>query len=138
MKLLLDSSTNVCRVWIKNKARDYYFERELNRDMGRDILSFIKQCLGDVEASWSDIDSIGFFAGPGSFTGLRIGVTVLNTIADSLNIPIVAATNSDKSRYGEGADDWRDIVLQKLGNGDNDKIATVFYGAEANITKPRK
>ena len=64
----------------------------------------------------------------GKFYGLRIGLTVVNTLADSLNIPIVGAMG----------DNWRDLALDKLRSGENEKIVMPEYGATANITAPRK
>ena len=90
--------------------------------------------------AWQDLSGLAVFAGPGSFTGLRIGATIMNTLASSIDIPIIAATNSDFSVQNDenSTDDWREIARQKLANGENDKIALPFYGREARITKPRK
>ena len=52
----------------------------------------------------------------------------MNTLADSLNIPIVSAMG----------DNWRDLALDKLRSGENEKIVMPEYGAAANITAPRK
>ena len=71
---------------------------------------------------------IGVMKGPGSFTGLRIGLTVTNTLADSLSAPIVGATGED----------WRETALEKLRAGENEKIVMPEYGAVAHITAPRK
>ena len=136
MILFLDTSTEVCRVWLDEK----YFERELGREMARSTLAFLEEILQGEGVAWQDLNGLAVFAGPGSFTGLRIGTTIMNTLASSLDIPIVAATNSDFSAKNDenSADDWREIAHQKLANGENDKIALPFYGREARITKPRK
>ena len=136
MILFLDTSTEVCRVWLDEK----YFERELGREMARSTLAFLEEILQGEGATWQDLSGLAVFAGPGSFTGLRIGATIMNTLASSLDIPIVAVTNSDFSAQNDenSADDWREIARQKLANGENDKIALPFYGREARITKPRK
>ena len=136
MILFLDTSTEVCRVWLDEK----YFERELGREMARSTLAFLEEILQGEGVAWQDLSGLVVFAGPGSFTGLRIGATIMNTLASSLDIPIVAATNSDFSVQNDenSTDDWREIARQKLANGENDKIALPFYGREARITKPRK
>ena len=136
MILFLDTSTEVCRVWLDEK----YFERELGREMARSTLAFLEEILQGEGVTWQDLSGLAVFAGPGSFTGLRIGATIMNTLASSLDIPIVAVTNSDFSAQNDenSTDDWREIARQKLANSENDKIVLPFYGREARITKPRK
>lgn len=128
MILFLDTSTVNCRIWLGENI----FEKELNRNMARDILKFLEDSLENIGKDYKDLEGIGFFAGPGSFTGLRIGASVANTLADGLNIPIVAIKKEDED------DDWRQKAFEKLKNNENDKIALPFYGRDANITKPRK
>lgn len=128
MILFLDTSTGSCRIWLGENS----FKKELNRNMARDILKFLEDSLKNIGKDYKDLEGIGFFAGPGSFTGLRIGASVANTLADGLNIPIVAIKKEDEN------DDWRQKAFEKLKNNENDKIALPFYGRDANITKPRK
>ena len=128
MILFLDTSTGNSRIWLGENS----FEKELNRNMARDILKFLEDSLENIGKDYKDLEGIGFFAGPGSFTGLRIGASVANTLADGLNIPIVAIKKEDEN------DDWRQKAFEKLKNNENDKIALPFYGRDANITKPRK
>ena len=80
------------------------------------------------DSAWEDLSGIVIFRGPGSFTGLRIGITTANTIAYAREIPIVGATGEN----------WRADGLEKLKNNQNDKIVMPEYGAEPNITKPKK
>lgn len=75
-----------------------------------------------------DIEGIAVFQGPGSFTGLRIGLTVANTLAYGLGIPIVAARDPQ----------WLETGLKRLIVGADDKTALPFYGAEAHITEQKK
>ena len=128
MILFLDTSTGNCRIWLGENS----FEKGLNRNMARDILKFLEDSLENIGKDYKDLEGIGFFAGPGSFTSLRIGASVANTLADGLNIPIVAIKKEDED------DDWRQKAFEKLKNNENDKIALPFYGRDANITKPRK
>ena len=97
---------------------------DLGRTLARGLLKFLEEKTGDLH----DISGIGVMKGPGSFTGLRIGLTVANTLADSLNIPIVGAMGED----------WRETALSKLRAGENEKIVMPEYGAAAHITAPRK
>jgi tRNA threonylcarbamoyladenosine biosynthesis protein TsaB len=106
--------------------QDYSWESD--RTLAKWLLGYLDKILKEHDKTWTDISAIGVFEGPGSFTGIRIGLTVLNTIADSQQIPIVGARG----------DDWQDEVLAKIKAGKNEKIVLPFYDRGANITKPRK
>jgi tRNA threonylcarbamoyladenosine biosynthesis protein TsaB len=55
----------------------------------RDILPSISGLLEEAEITLSDLDAIVFGQGPGSFTGLRIAVGVVQGLAYGLDIPVV-------------------------------------------------
>lgn len=124
MILFLDTSGSKCKVWLD----DELFVWDAGRGLAKGILRFLEECLEKHSSSWEDLTGLVFMKGPGSFTGLRIGAVVMNTIADSENLPIV----------GEVGDDWREKAEQRLSAGKNDKIVLPEYGAEANITALKK
>lgn len=128
MILALDTSTPVCRLTLisSDVRRDY--EWDAGRDLADGLLKFLREKLAENGASWSDITGIAAYKGPGSFTGLRIGLTVLNTIADSSGVPIV----------GETGDGWLEVSLVRLSGGENEHLVMPLYGREPNITTPRK
>ncbi|MBR0488076.1 tRNA (adenosine(37)-N6)-threonylcarbamoyltransferase complex dimerization subunit type 1 TsaB [Candidatus Saccharibacteria bacterium] len=84
MKLYLDTSTKTTIL----KLDDQTYEWESGHDLAEQLLSFIRDKLSENQKTWSDITAITFMSGPGSFTGLRIGATVVNTLAHELNIPL--------------------------------------------------
>ncbi len=128
MILLLDTSTPTCKTyWIDGDVRSEE-SWQADRGLADKLIGYLRSQLHARSLTWSDIKGIGIYQGPGSFTGLRIGHTVMNTIADDLSIPIVGATD----------DNWIETVLRRLGDGENDGLVMPLYGREANITKPRK
>ena len=124
MIILLDTSTATCFLTVVDDETRQDFEWQAGRTLARGLLKFLEEKTGDLH----DISGIGVMKGPGSFTGLRIGLTVANILADSLNIPIADATGKD----------WREMALKKLHAGENEKIVMPEYGAAAHITAPRK
>ncbi len=128
MILLLDTSTPTCKLTLIDGDWRYDDEWQADRELAKKLLGYLDEQLRKNGKTWQDISAVGAFQGPGSFTGLRIGLTVLNTLADSESIPIVGATG----------DDWQAQALKRLNAGENDKIILPFYGSDANITKPRK
>jgi tRNA threonylcarbamoyladenosine biosynthesis protein TsaB len=128
MILLLDSSTPVCKVTFIDGDWRYDDQWQADRQLAKGLLGYLQEQLRKNDKTFADLSGIGVFAGPGSFTGLRIGLTVLNTIADSESIPIVGSTSED----------WQTATLEALQAGKNERIVLPFYGSDAHITKPRK
>jgi len=128
MILLLDTSTPVCKLTLIDGDWRYDDQWQADRTLARDLLAYLRDQLVKNNRTFTDITGIGAFRGPGSFTGLRIGLTVLNTMADAESIPIVGGTDAD----------WQDEVITKLSDGINEQIVLPFYGSDAIITKPRK
>lgn len=110
MKLYLDTSAPTTIL----KLDEQTYEWESGRTLARDLLKFIHEKLQANGKDWHDLTEIQFMSGPGSFTGLRIGAVVVNTLADDLKIPL-------KNHRGEKVD----LILPE-------------YGRPANITPPKK
>lgn len=128
MILLLDTSTPICKVTFVDVDKRASHEWHADRDLAEDLLGYLEKLLQKDGKSWKDISAIGVFKGPGSFTGLRIGMSVVNAIARVNNVPIVA----------QGGSNWIDAALKRLKAGEDEKLALPLYGRPANITKPRK
>jgi tRNA threonylcarbamoyladenosine biosynthesis protein TsaB len=128
MILLLDTSTPYCRLTLVKDSRRADYEWHADRQLADGLLAFLEEKLELNNESLTSIQGIGVMKGPGSFTGLRIGISVLNTIASDRGIPIV----------GVGGDDWQAEALSRLDQGEDDHIVMLEYGQPANITKPRK
>jgi tRNA threonylcarbamoyladenosine biosynthesis protein TsaB len=92
------------------------------------LLARIQDLCQKNELDFKDIQGIVGFKGPGSFTGLRIGLSVANALAYGMQIPIVDAKGSNWQRSG----------IAKLLSGYSQKIILPEYNSEPNITKPRK
>lgn len=128
MIILLDTSTPTAQMTVVLEGEETVYEWEAGRELAKGLIGWIESSLHEQQRAIGDISGIGVYAGPGSFTGLRIGITVANTLADSLGVAIVATTGGD----------WRNECLGRLRSGANDRIALPLYDREANITKPRK
>lgn len=105
-----------------------YHKWEADRRLAKELLTVIHEQLLAQKAEWAGISGVIVFEGPGSFTGLRIGITTADSIAYGNGVPIV----------GTQGDDWISTGLRRLAEGENDRLALPHYGAEANITLPKK
>ena len=128
MILAIDTSTPDCRVWLVDGEKRIEENWEAGRGLADGILKYLRELLSSAGYAWQDVEAIIVYRGPGSFTGLRIGLTVMNTLADTNGLPIVGET-------GEG---WLEDGLKRLADGESDGLVMPLYGLEPNITKPRK
>jgi tRNA threonylcarbamoyladenosine biosynthesis protein TsaB len=101
---------------------------QADRQLALGLLTQLETFLDEQGKTFNDLAGLFVYQGPGSFTGLRIGLTVMNTAAYAQNIPIVGTTG----------DDWHTAAAARLIAGENDQMVLPHYGAEARITKPRK
>lgn len=128
MIVLLDTSTPVCKLSFVDGAETYHHEWQADRELARGLLKYVYDQLQIQGKDWKNITGLAVFEGPGSFTGLRIGLTVMNTIAASESVPIV----------GTRGEKWQEQALTRLSSAENDQIVLPFYGSEPHITKARK
>ncbi len=80
MYVLLDTSTPVCKLTIIDEENRYEYQWLAERQMAAGLLKYIEECLEKHGASIGKVSGWSVFAGPGSFTGLRIGSATVNTI----------------------------------------------------------
>ena len=78
------------------------------------LLPMVAEVAKMIDLDWDTVDAIAVSGGPGSFTGLRIGASIVNTLAYELNIPLYTH------------------------KGEKVKIIVPDYGRGANISSPRK
>lgn len=102
-------------------------EWQSGRDLSEQIHQRIDVMLQKQTITMGSIGGIIVYEGPGSFTGLRIGMSVANALAYAYAIPVV--TSGDES--------WLQYGMSLLKKGEDFKIVTPLYGSEAKITLPK-
>ena len=101
MKILsVDTSANVATVAICEDDR-LICEQMTNtkKTHSQTLMPMIDNVLAQAEMEISDVDLIAVANGPGSFTGLRIGVSTVKGIAEALNIPVVGVSTLEGMAY---------------------------------------
>ena len=101
---------------------------EAHRQLAETMHIHIRELLSLQSIDLKQLGGIVVFRGPGSFTGLRIGVSVANAFGESLKIPIV----------GTEGNEWIAAGLSLLMSGADHKIVIPEYGALPNVSTPKK
>ena len=92
MILNIETATTNCSVSIAQEGLVVAFKEiaELNYSHAEQLHVFIQEVLLEAAISLSDIKAIAVSKGPGSYTGLRIGVSAAKGLCYALNIPLIA------------------------------------------------
>lgn len=106
---------------VVQRQKVWLAERTLARDLPGEVDNL-------VDGNYGQLTGVLVYQGSGSFTGLRIGITVANAVAYAQLLPIV--TTAGENWLADGVD--------QLNNGADNKIALPEYGAAPHITPPRK
>ena len=98
MKILgIDTSTKICSLGLveeNNILAEYNLSSYYQRTSSI-LVSTIKDMLEGVDLKLSDLDGIAVSIGPGSFTGLRIGLGVAKGLSYASSIPLLAIPTLD-------------------------------------------
>lgn len=103
---------------------------QAHRELSSTIHTKIDTVLKEAGLATKDLSGIVCFAGGGSFTGLRIGISVANALAASLQVPVCATTGSD----------WLESGASQIRSGSVPAgvFAEPVYDRPAAITPPKK
>jgi tRNA threonylcarbamoyladenosine biosynthesis protein TsaB len=94
MRLLaLDSSTEACSVAYYDNGSVHEIFDVIGRGHAEHLLQMIDRLLAECQVTLSAVDTLAFGAGPGSFTGLRIGAAMAQGLALAGDRPVVAVSS---------------------------------------------
>lgn len=98
--LQIETSTQNCSVALsKNGKTISVIENKTNFSHAEDLASFVDDILKLNHLSASQLTAIAVGKGPGSYTGLRIGVSLAKGLAFGLNIPLISVSSLQNMLY---------------------------------------
>ena len=135
MKILsIDTSSNLCTVAVledSNLIKEKILDDTKNHS--EKIMPVIAQILEEAKLKLSDIDLIVCDKGPGSFTGIRIGVATVMSFVDSLKIPAIGITSLEALAYNVIFNEENPSFICSLIDAKNDNVYFELYSCLSNI-----
>lgn len=91
--LVLDTATEACSVALFHQGKTISLDELSPRTHTQRILPMIDELLSQAGISLKQVEVLGFGRGPGSFTGVRVGVGIAQGLAMGAELPVVAVSN---------------------------------------------
>ena len=135
MKILsIDTSSNLCAVAVLEDAtlikENILYD---TKNQSEKIMPVIAQTLEEANLKLNDIDLIVCDKGPGSFTGIRIGVATVMSFVDSLKIPSIGITSLEALSYNVILNETKPSYICSLIDAKNDNVYFELYELKSNM-----
>jgi tRNA threonylcarbamoyladenosine biosynthesis protein TsaB len=134
--LHIETATKVCSVALSNDGQLIHAE-EINEDgysHGEQLTCLIEKCMQHAELTFQELAAISVSSGPGSYTGLRIGVSTAKGLCYALKIPLIAI-DSLVSLAVVGSKKYPHHVLCPMIDARRMEVYSAIYSSEFNLLK---
>lgn len=134
MKILaLSTSSNILSIAVSSNDKILsYFHKDIKNQHSSNIIEKVKITLNSANRDISDVDLFGVDIGPGSFTGLRVGVTAVKMAAKVLEKPVVGISSLDIIAAGmSGKEKLKSVIL----DAKRKKVYSIIYRNDKMISE---
>ena len=138
--LCIETGTDICSVGLSRDGELISLrESDEGRDHARNVALFVDELLRENDIAAEELSAVAVGMGPGSYTGLRIGVSFAKGLCYGLQIPRVAVGSLDSmvqvAREDHEAgiidvDNWNDAVLCPMVDARRMEVYTQMFDAQ--------
>ncbi|MGF1720315.1 tRNA (adenosine(37)-N6)-threonylcarbamoyltransferase complex dimerization subunit type 1 TsaB [Vibrio kyushuensis] len=122
--LALDTSTENCSVALTVGEQVFARSEVAPRDHTKKILPMVDEVLKEAGLSLADVDALAFGRGPGSFTGVRIGIGIAQGLGFGADLPMIGV--STLAAMAEGS--YRKLGHTKVACAIDARMSEVYWG----------
>jgi len=135
--LAIDTSSVVAAVAVMDNDRllgEYIINHK--KTHSQKLMPMVSELMSSLELKPSDIDVFAASSGPGSFTGLRIGITTIKAMAYAVKKPVIGVPTLDALAYNIPV---TESLICPIMDARNNQVYTALYrrerGTLTNITE---
>lgn len=122
--LAIDTATEACSVALWNDGETLAYYEVCPREHTQRILPMVEQVLSESEITLNSLDALALGHGPGSFTGVRIGISIAQGLAFGAGLPLIGI--STLNAMAEGA--WQKCGATKVIAAIDARMSEVYWG----------
>jgi len=137
--LLLETATSTCSVALADNGNILAFKEVDERNIhASHITLFIEEVMLSAEKKYSDLQAIAISKGPGSYTGLRIGVSTAKGLCYALDIPLIGIDTIEAMASGlmESFDIPDTALLIPMLDARRMEVYTGIYQKDMTVLEP--
>jgi len=99
--LQIETATSSCSIALANGGVVLGFKQVNQRNLHAEVITrFIEEIIATAGFKYADLDAIAVSSGPGSYTGLRIGISTAKGLCFALDKPLIAVETLDAMASG--------------------------------------
>lgn len=139
MILQIETATTVCSVAIAEEGKAITcVEVEQRNVHAEKITLFIDEVLHKAGKTYADVDAVAVSSGPGSYTGLRIGVSTAKGLCFALDKPLIAVETLSAMADGfvQQYDPGNDVLLCPMIDARRMEVFTAVFRVDGSPVKP--
>ncbi len=130
MEIAIDTSTNLSSIALSHQGRTITeMTWHSTQSHTVELVPNIVHLLNRTKMKLSSLDAVFVAKGPGSFNGLRVGVSTAKGLAFALGIPLVAISTLEVEAYPFA---FTKLPIRPIHNAGRDEIATALYQQQDN------
>ncbi len=138
MIICLETATNLCSVALCDASGVIALREDDSRSHASLVTVFIEELLREQGMKVKDLDAVAVSKGPGSYTGLRIGVSVAKGLAFGAGIPLIGVETTLSMCYGlilKGYGEDKDSMLCPILDARRMEVYYAVYDNTGNKIK---
>jgi tRNA threonylcarbamoyladenosine biosynthesis protein TsaB len=139
MSLLLqiETATTSCSVALVQQGVVLAVKELNQRNVHAEVITvFIEEVFKSANKSYADLNAIAVSSGPGSYTGLRIGVSTAKGLCFGLDKPLIAVETLQAMADGMAEQVGDDVLLCPMIDARRMEVYTALFDSKGNRLKP--
>ena len=135
--LAIETATKVCSVALfKEDELIALREQNGNYSHAENLAVFVKECFQEVHYDYKDLSTISVSKGPGSYTGLRIGVAFAKGLCFSLNKPLIAIDTLTCMAWGVSKEHAEDSYFCPMIDARRMEVYSSVFDNQLKMVRP--
>jgi tRNA threonylcarbamoyladenosine biosynthesis protein TsaB len=135
--LNIETSTEVCSVTLAKDGELLFLKESLEGLNHSELLTvFIEELCAENNFELKQLDAVAVSKGPGSYTGLRIGVSVAKGLCYGLNIPLIAVNSLETMGISTALKSTEEMLFCPMIDARRMEVYTALYNQDGEELQP--